>query len=290
MVRTSDALRHDNQRKQWAKPWHLTELDVLFSVLVIQWASIGTIGLWFRYPWFVTSYDLFKQIWIVVDVIQHFLSDGHATGFLVKIQQSWNELRCHTLQTQNIRKNCMAWDNRYADILINFSNSDSTILHNNFLQCFSVSIGCWRAGPSKASVVIHLFSTFCEELVPLVNTFLTYSTPYATFNISSVFEHLIPFFTKNLMHILWSIFFDSRKSPTHAKHFWPLCLSQTNKQTKNAILLKLLTYIRDKCADIGKKIENRMYIAREIWKFTLFSEHTSYITYVISFGHHYDIH
>ena len=92
-------------------------------------------------------------------------------------------------------KNCMAWTNRYADILSNFSNSDSTILHNNFLHCFSVLIGCWRAGPSRASVIIHLFSKL------------------------SVFEHLIPFFTQNLMHILWSIFFDSRKSPTHAKHF-----------------------------------------------------------------------
>ena len=73
-------------------------------------------------------------------------------------------------------KNCMAWANRYADILSNFSNSDSMILHNNFLHCFSVFISCWRAGPSRASVVIHLFSTFCEKLVPLVKTFLTYST------------------------------------------------------------------------------------------------------------------
>ena len=70
-------------------------------------------------------------------------------------------------QTQNIPKYCMAWANRYAEILRNFYNSDSTILHN--------FIGCWRAGPSRASVIIHLFSTFCEELVPLVNTFLTYS-------------------------------------------------------------------------------------------------------------------
>ena len=94
----------------------------------------------------------------------------------VKIQQFWIELRCHTLQTQNIQENCMAWANRYADILSNFANSDSTILHNNFLHCFSVLNGCWRAGPSRASVVIHLLATFCEELVPLVNTFLTYST------------------------------------------------------------------------------------------------------------------
>ena len=72
------------------------------------------------------------------------------TSEQVKIQQFWNELRCHTLQTQNIRKNCTAWANRYADILSNFSNSDSTILRNDFLHYFSVLIGCWRAGPSRA--------------------------------------------------------------------------------------------------------------------------------------------
>ena len=59
--------------------------------------------------------------------------------------------------------------------------------------------------------------TFCEELISLLNTFLTYSTlTICHFHISSIFEHLIPFFTQNLMHILWFIFFDSRKSPTYA--------------------------------------------------------------------------
>ena len=48
----------------------------------------------------------------------------------------------------------------------------------------------------------------------------------------------------------------------------------TNK--KNAISLKLWTYIWEKCANIGKKIENRMYIAREIWKYTLLFEQTLY--------------
>ena len=73
-------------------------------------------------------------------------------------------------------KKWKAWAKRYAEILSNFSNSDLTILHKNFLHCFSVFIGCWRAGPFRASVIIHLFSTFCEELALLVNTFLTYST------------------------------------------------------------------------------------------------------------------
>ena len=55
------------------------------------WFSVLTLGrLCFGfdvttiYSWFVTSYNLFKQIWILVDVIQDSLSDGHATGFLSK--------------------------------------------------------------------------------------------------------------------------------------------------------------------------------------------------------------
>ena len=132
----------------------------------------------------------------------------------------WNELRCHTLQTQNILENCMAWANRYTNILSNFSNSDSTILHNNFLHCFSVFIGCWHAGPSRASVVTHLFLTFCEELVPLVNTFSTYSTlTVCHFQHFKCFWALKSiFYTKFDAYSLIN-FFDSRKSPTHAKHF-----------------------------------------------------------------------
>ena len=179
------------------------------------------------------------------------------------LSQFWNELRCHTLQTQNIRKNCMARAKRYADILSNFSNSDSTILYNNFLHCFSVFIGCWRAGPSRASVVIHFFSTFCEELVPLVNTFLTYSTlTVCHFQHFKWFSALnSTFYTKfdaySLIH-----FFRQRKIGNTRKTrltFMPL----TNKQ-KMLYCWNCEHTFGTSVPTWGKKIENRMYMAREI--------------------------
>ena len=96
----------------------------------------------------------------------------------VKIQQFWNELRCHTLQTHISEK--IAWHEPTQPTDMPISSATSLIVIRRFsITIFftaSVFIGCWRAGPSRASVVIHLFSTFCEELVPLINTFLTYST------------------------------------------------------------------------------------------------------------------
>ena len=48
-ARVHDAPCYCNRRKQWAKPSHLSELDVIFSVLVLLDASIGMIGLWFQH-------------------------------------------------------------------------------------------------------------------------------------------------------------------------------------------------------------------------------------------------
>ena len=39
---------HCIQREQWAKPLHLCELDVLFSVLAPLYTTIGRMGLWFQ--------------------------------------------------------------------------------------------------------------------------------------------------------------------------------------------------------------------------------------------------
>ena len=81
-------------------------------------------------------------------------------------------------------------------------------------------VGCWRAGPFRASVVIRLFSTFCEDLVLLVNTFLTYSTltvcHFQHFKYFWILNSIFytKFYAYSLIH-----FFDSRKSPSHAKHF-----------------------------------------------------------------------
>ena len=48
MARIYDVPRYCSRRKQWAKPIHLTELDVPFSVLDSLDASIGIIKLWFQ--------------------------------------------------------------------------------------------------------------------------------------------------------------------------------------------------------------------------------------------------
>ena len=74
--------RHCNRRKQWAKPSHLTKLDVPFSVLALRDASIGMIGLWFQYH---SHSPMIRQIWIVVERRQHLMRDAHAKLFLLKI-------------------------------------------------------------------------------------------------------------------------------------------------------------------------------------------------------------
>ena len=53
---------------------HLNELVVPFSDLAFLDASIGMIGLWFQCISHISSYELFEQIWIVVECRQHFLS------------------------------------------------------------------------------------------------------------------------------------------------------------------------------------------------------------------------
>ena len=67
-ARIHDAPRHWNRRKQWAKPSHLTELVVLFLVCTL---ALGWLVFIFNviaiHPWFVKRYELFEQIWIVVE-------------------------------------------------------------------------------------------------------------------------------------------------------------------------------------------------------------------------------
>ena len=141
------------------------------------------------------------------------------TSEQVKIQQFWNELRCHTLQTQNIRK--IEW-HEPIDMPTSSETSLKVIRRFSITIFFTASVFSLvvdvlgRPGERRHSPLLDLLWRACT----LVNIFwLTGHSPYVTFNILSIFEHLIPSFTQNLMHILWSIFFDGRKSPTHAKHF-----------------------------------------------------------------------
>ena len=56
----------------------------LFSTLPLGWLffNFNVIAI---YPWFVTSYDLLKQIWIVIERRKHLLSDVHVELFLLKM-------------------------------------------------------------------------------------------------------------------------------------------------------------------------------------------------------------
>ena len=75
---------HSDQKLHIWTNWMYFSRSQLFSTLPLGW-------LYFRFnvitmhPWFINSWGLFEQIWIVVERRQHLLSDIHATLFLLKI-------------------------------------------------------------------------------------------------------------------------------------------------------------------------------------------------------------
>ena len=97
----------------------------LFWTLPLQWFDFG-FNVVAIHLWFVTNYDLFEQIWIVIERHELLLSDVHVTLFFLKlvILQFWNNLRCS--------KTCLPWAERYANIISNLSNRYSTIVQNYF--------------------------------------------------------------------------------------------------------------------------------------------------------------
>ena len=88
-------------------------------------------------------------------------------------------------------------------------------------------------------------------LVPLINTFLTYSTltvcHFQHFKCFWAFKS--SFYTK--IDAYSSIHFFRQQKIANTRKTLLTFMPLTNK--KNAILLKLWTYIREKCANIGKK-------------------------------------
>ena len=128
---------------------------------------------------------------------------------------SW--CKSHAFHTQNIRKNFMAWANRYANIISDFSDCDSAIVHNHFFHFFYVFINCWCAGAFGAFVIFNVVTAILETLIPLLSSCFTHSR--LTFvNILHTLLHFISFFTQNLIQILWSISFNKQKSPSSWKH------------------------------------------------------------------------
>ena len=70
--RIHDLPRHCRQRKQWEKPSNLTKFDVFFRSWLFWTLPLGWWGFDFNFivmhPWFITRYELFEQIWIVVNI------------------------------------------------------------------------------------------------------------------------------------------------------------------------------------------------------------------------------
>lgn len=109
------------------------------------------------------------------------------------------------------------------NILSNIPKIVWKILYNNFLHGFNVFLGCWRAETSWPAI----FSTFCEELLPLIYIFLlTVDPPNVAVNILSPLEHLILLLTQNRFSD--PCFLMVKKPPSTSKHVLPLCLLKAN--------------------------------------------------------------
>ena len=91
------------------------------------------------------------------------------------IKQFWTNLHCHTFHAENIGKNCLACAERYANIISSLSNIDSMIIHNHFLHCCNVFIGCWCARATRTSIVIDIFQACLKPFMPQLNLCSAYS-------------------------------------------------------------------------------------------------------------------
>ena len=119
-----------------------------------------------------TSYDLFEQIW-TIDV--HVSISGAMymrSCFCSKFSNFGTVFAAARLMPETAVKIVCY----YANIISNLSNSDSTIIHNHFVHCFKVFIGCWSARATRTSIVIDIFSTFFKPVIPQLNLYSAYST------------------------------------------------------------------------------------------------------------------
>ena len=87
----------------------------------------------------------------------------------VSLIHFWNNLRFRSFHAYNIIKICSAWAERYANVISNLSNSDSTIIQIYFLHCFNVIINYWRVWATRMSIVIDKLSAFFKPVIPLLN-------------------------------------------------------------------------------------------------------------------------
>ena len=144
--------------------------------------------------------------------------------------------RCRTFHASNICKNYLVWAER-TNISSIFSNSDSTIIQNQFLHCINVFIGCWSARP-YLNLLHHNWT--CVLLIV--------DSPNATVSIRNVFKHLIQFLcTKLLIQFLRSTFRIVKKRISHQNAFLSV---KTNWQSKIADIVNI--YNRHVCQHNNK--------------------------------------
>ena len=135
------------------------------------------------YPWFVTGYDLFEQIWSVVEHHQHLLSEDHAIFsaalFLPKtsIKIAWHEP--NGMPTSSVTSLIVIW--RLSKIIF-FTVSMFSSVVNVLGQ------------PGRTSSLIS--QPFLKRLYyNWTCVLLIVDSPNATVNISNILTHLISFFT-----------------------------------------------------------------------------------------------
>ena len=144
----------------------------------------------------------------------------------------------------------MAWAGQYENIISNLlCNSDWTVIQNNFLLCFNVFIGCWRARPTATSIVIYIFSGMLKPIIPQLNLCSAYrrlaKCHNQHFKCPCTFNFI--FYTK-LNTISGINFFRLIKNRRAHQNTTNRFICQ--KQTHNPKWPILSTYITDMCTNI----------------------------------------
>ena len=225
VARIYDAPRHCNRRKQWANPPHLTELDVLFSGFFVAlgllfWKlPLGSLGFGFNviaiHPWFVTSYDLFEQFWIIVERRQLLLIDVHATLFCSKFSDFGIIFPAARFMAKTFVK--IAWhepNDMPASSAMFLIRRLSKIIF--FTASMFSSVVDLLGRPGRVLSLTFIRPSLNRLYHNRTCVLLIVDSPNATVNILNVLAHFISFFTQNLIHFFSNT--RSKKSKSTPKH------------------------------------------------------------------------
>ena len=134
----------------------------LFRTFPLGWFGVG-FNVTAIHRLLVTSYDLFKQIWIVVEHRQHLLSDVNVTWLCFCLK--FSNFATIFVGTRFMPKTSV----KIAKHEPNDMPTSSAASQNHVLHCFIVFIGCWRARATRTKIVIGIFSAFLKLVIPQLN-------------------------------------------------------------------------------------------------------------------------